>query len=92
MLSFEKRKELLEQALEAIHAEELFRELCAEEATGPTVAQFFCKTPTYVMLPKSCLEQKFDSLKSIKVTNSSFPSMKSVFREACNEDYTAYAA
>lgn len=92
MLSFEKRKELLEQALEAIHADELFTELCVEEAVGPTVTQFFCKTPTYVMLPKSCQEQKFDSLQSIKVTKSTFPSMASVFREACNEDFTAYAA
>lgn len=92
MLSFEKRKELLKQALESISTDTLVSALREEEATGPTVSQFFCKTPTYVMLPTSCLEQKFDSLESIKVTNSTIPSMDSEYKEACNDDFIAYAA
>ncbi len=85
MLSFEERQALLEQALSSIQPNELISELHSEEAAGPTVSQFFCKTPTYVMLPKSCAEQTFESLKTIRVNDSKIHMPESVYKETYSQ-------
>ena len=86
MLSFEERKALLANVLSNLSSEELYAELCSVDAVGPTVNQFFGKTPKYNLFPESCQEQTFSKpLTKITVNQLSPKFIHTTLSSCCND-------